>query len=284
MNIGYITDFNIDNFYRKQTKIPKNTKNIDGYIPKNNKCFIFPYNYIELSNNSGAKINLKYEMFDDLNSKEITFNYYPVVSSTPNLFVTPIDYQGKKNNFDYAISFNNFPQLPWNYDYFKNWSALNANSLSFSFISDTINTGMNLFTGNIPGLISSASNQIGKYMSMRDKENTPLQTRGLPQGNALLYSGGAGVYAYHICSKKEYISIIDDYFSCFGYLVNEIKIPNLKSRPSFNYIQTENINISGTFPEKDKEKLCQIFNEGVTIWHNPKQFGDFNVANPPQQK
>ena len=36
MAIGYLTDF--ENI-RIETKITKNFKNIDGYIPKNNKCY-----------------------------------------------------------------------------------------------------------------------------------------------------------------------------------------------------------------------------------------------------
>ena len=42
MAIGYLTDF--ENI-RIETKVTKNFKNIDGYIPKNNKCYCYPYNY-----------------------------------------------------------------------------------------------------------------------------------------------------------------------------------------------------------------------------------------------
>ena len=44
MAIGYITDINAE-FARLQTKVNKNLKTIDGYTPKNKKCFCYPYNY-----------------------------------------------------------------------------------------------------------------------------------------------------------------------------------------------------------------------------------------------
>ncbi len=36
---------------------------IDGYVPKNQKLFTYPFNYILCSNNSGANVIYKYEDF-----------------------------------------------------------------------------------------------------------------------------------------------------------------------------------------------------------------------------
>lgn len=280
MNLGYITDLNMDNFTRgMETEVNKNLKTIDGYTPKNNKCFIYPYNYLELTNNSGGKTIIKYELFDKVNNATAKFSYYPVVSSTPNLFVTPQDYLGIKNNFDCSISYANFPQLPWNYDLFKNWSALNNNSLNVNFAQQAISIGSAIASKNPLSAVSTATSIISNIADMADKNSIPPETKGNVQGNALIYSGGAGVFAQQKCCRAEYINIIDDYFTRFGYAVNCIKKPNFKTRPAFNYLETANIDISGTFPREDKQKLCDLFNNGITIWHNPEQFGDFDVAN-----
>ena len=43
MAVGYITDINAE-LARRETVVNKNLKTIDGYTPKNKKCFCYPYN------------------------------------------------------------------------------------------------------------------------------------------------------------------------------------------------------------------------------------------------
>ena len=75
MAIGYITDLSIDGFLKLETTVEKNLTTIDGYTPKNNKCFCYPYNYMTLNNNSGVKVVLKYELF---NSPKINTEHYEI--------------------------------------------------------------------------------------------------------------------------------------------------------------------------------------------------------------
>lgn len=79
--------------------------------------------------------------------------------------------------------------------------------------------------------------------------------------------------------KQEYAKIIDDFFTMFGYKVNTLKIPNLNSRSQWNYIKTNNCNILGEIPQEDLQKLKNMFNGGLTLWHNPNTFLDYSQEN-----
>lgn len=278
MAIGYITDINAE-ATRLQTEVNKNLKTIDGYTPKNKKCFCYPYNYLTLNNNSGVKVILKYELFNHPQSSKGTIRYYPVVGNNPVLLCVPINYKGQSKNFDNSVQFANFPPLPWSYDVFKNWAALNTNSIAMSFAQKGLSVASAAVTGNLGGVIGGVTSTAAELASMADKAKQTDEVIGTPQGNALIYSGGAGVFARCECCKSEYISKVDDYFTRYGYLINEVKKPLLHNRKNFDYIQTADIDLVGAVPAEDLEELCNIFNNGVTLWHNPETFGDYDADN-----
>jgi hypothetical protein len=64
----------------------------------------------------------------------------------------------------------------------------------------------------------------------------------------------------------------------YGYKLNEVKTPNLRSRQHFNFIQTVGANIQGNIPGDDIEKLKNIFNNGITLWHGD-YVGDYTKSN-----
>ena len=281
MSIGYVTDKTANNFTRLTQTVNKNLKTIDGYTPKNKKCFCFPYNFMVLTDNNGHNSILKYEMFNKPKQAKVTFNYYPVVSTQPVLFVAPKNYKGQSVNYDSGLQYSNFPLLPWSYDTFKNWFAMNSTQISASYAKRAIDTGVSIAMGNPTGAISAVSNTLMDLAKYNDMQNVPDVVQGSITGNTQLYSGSAGIYANCECCKAEYISKIDDYFTHYGYLVNEVRKPTLKNRKNFDYIQTKDINITGNIPQDDLQELCEIFNSGVTLWHNTNTFGDYNVNNDP---
>lgn len=79
--------------------------------------------------------------------------------------------------------------------------------------------------------------------------------------------------------KKEYAEIIDNYFTMYGYKVNTLKIPNLKNRPNWNYVKTIDVNIIGDIPQNHLQTIKNMFNNGVTLWHNPSTFLDYSQNN-----
>lgn len=83
-------------------------------------------------------------------------------------------------------------------------------------------------------------------------------------------------------AKTEYLRIIDDYFSRFGYKINEILTPNIVGRQNWNYVEigsSEDIGY-GTVPSKYMDEINKACRRGVTIWHNHNNVGNYSLNNP----
>ena len=77
--------------------------------------------------------------------------------------------------------------------------------------------------------------------------------------------------------KFEYAKIIDDYFSMFGYKINIVKVPNITGRRNWNNKKTIDCNFDGDIPQTDLNIIKTMFNNGVTLWHNPSTM--YNYSN-----
>jgi len=65
----------------------------------------------------------------------------------------------------------------------------------------------------------------------------------------------------------------------FGYATNQLKTPNIFSRTVYNYIKTAGLNATGQIPVMDMMRIKQMFNDGVTFWHNPSSLYDYSATN-----
>lgn len=85
------------------------------------------------------------------------------------------------------------------------------------------------------------------------------------------------LYVYR--PTDEYKQKLEQIWNMRGYATNAIDYPNLKSKNSWNYIQTVKCNISGrNIDPSDLEKIKRVFDNGVTLWHN-KNVGDYTQFN-----
>ena len=57
-------------------------------------------------------------------------------------------------------------------------------------------------------------------------------------------------------------------FLHYGYVVNAMEKPNIRSRKYYNYICTSNTLINGALPANIKQALVNIFERGITIFHS----------------
>ena len=87
---------------------------------------------------------------------------------------------------------------------------------------------------------------------------------------------GVKLISYQI--TPEYIDLLQDYFGKYGYKVHRVKVPNIHTRESWNYIQTVGANIVGNIPQMFIDALEQLFNQGITIWHTT-DVGNYNLPN-----
>lgn len=79
--------------------------------------------------------------------------------------------------------------------------------------------------------------------------------------------------------KNQYANRIDMYFDMYGYQTNTVKIPNINNRPNWNYVKTTGCNILANIPQEDLSIIKGFFDEGITLWHNPSNFLNYQANN-----
>ena len=77
--------------------------------------------------------------------------------------------------------------------------------------------------------------------------------------------------------REEYARIADNYFSMFGYKVCVLKVPNIGTRPSWNYVKCSTVTITGAIPADAEELIVSVLKKGVTFWKT--SFGNYTANN-----
>jgi hypothetical protein len=71
---------------------------------------------------------------------------------------------------------------------------------------------------------------------------------------------------------------IDNFFTVFGYAINDVKAVNLNSRAYWNFVKTKNCEIVGEMPATSRAAIAKIFDGGIFFWKNGDNVGNFNVG------
>lgn len=110
------------------------TKSFKDFQPKNNKCYVYPYNYLLVSNNIGNNIIYKYENFNinDTDKDTIVLDAELSVSIGASVRLVPFNYKGIEKNYNETIPLAKFPTCSWSSDAFINWLTTNAVNASKS--------------------------------------------------------------------------------------------------------------------------------------------------------
>ena len=103
----------------------RHNSNFQGYKPKNNKLFGYPFSYLHASTKNGSGCSYKWEYFDGLlqSHDTVTFITYGNPIGGGSVVCYPAAYNGVTNNLDAKISINDFPKNPYNYDAYEAWLA-----------------------------------------------------------------------------------------------------------------------------------------------------------------
>lgn len=142
----------------------------------------------------------------------------------------------------------------------------------------------NIATGNFLGAgmsVASGFSGVSNSLMQQKQHNmiAPTVNGQLNNADVNVASGNNTFHFYKMSIKAEYARIIDEYFSLYGYKVNEVKLPNLTNRPNWNYVKTIGANILGNIPQMDLAEIKEMFDDGVTLWHNPSTFLDYSQTN-----
>lgn len=273
------------NYYRLNYTFSAKEFNIDidkqhtfnDFIPKNNKCFVYPYNYLFVSNNNGNHNVYKYE---DFNQEKATFKISLAMQVGCSGRLFPLNYKRNSIANDESLPLAKYPTFSWSGDAFINWLTQNAVNVATDVALSTGNTIFSGMEGNIQGAVMNPLNTIAKQIGNFYSASLLPNIVGGQNTGDVNFSAEQNTFIFRCMrAKTEFLKSIDNYFSMFGYKVNEMKIPNITGRPNWNYVKTSDINIIGDIPQMDLAQIKLMFDNGVTFWHNPSTFLDYSQNN-----
>lgn len=134
-------------------------------------------------------------------------------------------------------------------------------------------------TSTVKGLGDDRLRMEGLLAKIKDISNLPPNL--VKMGSNTSFDFGNGYIGIYVIKKQitdEYIIKLEDYFKMFGYKTNEVKVPNLHTRTSWNYVETKSCNLIGNFNNDDIQELKNVFDNGVTLWHTD-DVGNYDLAN-----
>ena len=279
--------------------------NVDVSNVKESKLLMYPYTVLVLDDFKGNRQEFKLEYIE---SKQLLLRWKGSVGISNFNTIAPSNYNKEQNsnlslqtsNEDALISDqpNDVPILADMLSAYlqgeKNSIKNRQSQLQFNSMANLIGQGASTIastaTGNYLGTFAGLTNMVqgagntvyelqGINAKMKDINNIPPQLQ--KQGSNTNYNYGNrynGVFAMIKQIKPEYKKILEDFFHMFGYKTNELKIPNFHTRQHFNYIETKSCTITGNFNNNDLQKLKNVFNNGITLWHT-NDIGNYNLSN-----
>lgn len=279
---------NIETFYPKSTATP-----YSDYTPKNNKCYCWPYHFLEVSNSNGEKQQYRIEDFQKDERGNLLFTNYMALQVGISGRLCPTNYKGTLTALyenDESVTLSKFPACQWSSDYYTNWLTQNGVNMIRTIARQAGNVGIDasaftqatgagdiMSTGASGGsTASTVTDLIGKHVEARLNAN---QVAGDNSGDVSFAMGVNGYTFLEKRCKLQNLKIVDDYFTMFGYKTNLLKVPNITGRSNWNYVETESANIIADIPQKDLDEIKRMFNSGITLWHTTTYFLDYSQTN-----
>lgn len=256
------------------------------------KLLTFPYSCIELALPDGNSTIYNYEFIENTTALMGVSSFSPFQKS---VFWFNGSYLGANNRNNPQV----FSESNSNYDVgltsssWANYMASNKSSFTLGVFNQGLNPIVNGFTsfasGNTGGAVMSSlsalsgiANSIAK---IQDLKSSPGSTKsGASDFFIDVVAQGLFPKIYLKQIHPQFLEICGDYFMKFGYKCNRIKIPNTLSRHRFNYIKTINCEFTGDIPQDDLSAIKSIFDNGVTLWHDPSYFLDYSIDNTEQNR
>lgn len=250
------------------------------FNPKNNKTLLYCYSV--LTGDSTFKLDIP-----TVGGRICNFSRFSRGGSAPFIGVTVNSVPGV------VMSYSNFPiaQVPINSDINQISKSIRSAvaTMPFSILSGVIGSAGSLISGGVPSIspflkpVQDIVNSAAKY-EISDMQ--PKQLSGFSPGNARFTAEQACISVIKYAPNSTDLQAVDDFFTAYGYAVSKAIEPTFRTRANHNYLKTSDClimpNSNADFiPAEDKEELENIFNSGVTVWHNPGTMGNYSVDNSP---
>ena len=255
----------------------------DNYTPRNRKLLTYPFSYMVLTNNAGSDIIYKYEDFKYTNDNPSPgFVVYGSITPGCSMKAVPMLYKNSTGaNYNFGLTMGKLPICSWNSDVYTNWLTQNGVNNAMQFMLGTATMAGSIMSGSGAGAIGGATMAYNAVHEEIQMEKTPNQARGNTNAGDVNfgYEYNGGLTLYYMSVRNEIARVIDEYFDKYGYKVNRVKVPNITGRRNLNYVKTIDCDFTGEIPQEDMQKIKDIFNRGITFWHNASNFLNYSVNN-----
>ena len=231
---------------------------LDGYTPKNKKLYTYPYNYYRVANGNGGELNIKYEYLD---VPKPLLTYSATATQPVQLGIRPNSYKNDSAFRTEVLVTTGYPVCSWANDTFSQWVATSGSN---QMITGAINTALGLAINPAVGVIAGVRS-IGSVVggALQATKTTNTQQGSATSGGVNLSKSYGSIYGTRMSVTSKTAKVIDDFFTRYGYAINEIKQPNVVGRKAFNYVQTVDCTIRGSVFGDDAKKICDIHNKGI---------------------
>ncbi len=280
-------------------------RELDGYSPKNQKLLSYPFRSLNVTNQTGSSITLHYERWLDVNQP--WFEWNGTLGPDGAIVMAPVGYdytdQNNYQNLNHTITISGYPQCSWQNNAYSQWLAQQQIRWGYQQdrniiqnVQEATNYGLSLIGLKKLNPLSMATDAISQgisqqyrqqliNMSIREEKEIhsimPTEIRGGVANATNNFSTENFGFAFEERTiRSEVAEVLDRYLDMFGYRVKNVKIPNISGRPNWNYIQTLGCKIRGSFPQVFINAIQNIYDQGITFWHNPSTFGDYTQSNP----
>ena len=260
---------------------------LNGYTPVNNKLLTYPYLRLVVNDNMGNDMTLRWEWSTD-SAGAINLQINGYLTTAPVIEVKAINYDSQTDSNLNCLTLADFPQCSWLSNAFYSWYAQSRNSRALTANVNFAKLAAGTIMMAMPGLgtvagaatvgsaISNIASQFGQY---QDKQAIPDTAKGQVLNDNLNFARNTVSPRYYIFAPQADVAeSIDNFLTMYGYKVNKLKVPETKSRTSWNYVETRNCTVTGNVAREYIHVLEDIFNNGVTIWHT-NDIGNYSLSN-----
>ena len=271
----------------------------------------YPFCYLGFNPPQGSSKIYRYE---DFNGSSFSFKFISEINPNPTVYMIPQNYRGKTgDSLNDSATLNGYPQVASRVDVYNSWLAQNSGIINVQQKQEQINYAIDK-TSSTLGLITSIGGTIGGALNgnsisglsgIADNAlnltrldanhqlyiqmlNAQKEKQAMLPDNVSLGGSNATLLGYELIDdavftqysiKQQFARRLDSFFDAFGYETDEFKIPNTNNRKYWNYVKTNGANIQGYIPQETIQTLKNIFDNGVTLWHDTSHFMDYSQDN-----
>ncbi len=250
---------------------------LNGYTPKNNKLFNYPFVRELIVSSDGDTLELYPQNSTDTNHR-IQYRKDVMVQPIVQIVATVGQYQGivaSKNKVN-RLFITGFPQVNWASDNYQAWLALNKNTRSMENVRIASSVIGNVLTGNTTGTVESGLTVLNTAMNRYvENENAKMLGTTIHRGSNMgidVCNENFGLITYVQTIKYKEAELIDNYFNAYGYAINKVTYFE-PSRTRFDYVETagelfRRKSEGSGIPNIAIDTMNTVANRGLRIWHS----------------